>query len=174
MGDQEFDTFFMVYIKFVKVAVPKIIDSKTFYEYSFKLKIQNYKGAVTIGFINNQELELMKRVKNEIKSKITLRLCAFHYNEEEEINLISDRQIDKKWFLETRYDLFLPPGMFNSQNTMHSTFLYPTKYRRDGDSYIELGEKLPGQQKFTPINDPLLVAGRPPFGICSPRISKLI
>ncbi len=169
---QDFNTFYVVYVKFMNL----IEDSDSLMgnltaSYRCKFRIQNFRGAVSIGF--SKEPKLYKVKDKEFTINIEIFLKAFHFNEySKEIDFPFVEKIDRSKLLKTKVSLDLPAGMYNKKKPIESDYLLPYKYERDGDTAIELGRRTAGSTKpFKNYSDEGISGGE--FGICSPDTSLL-
>ena len=175
-ASQDFDTFYVIYVKFTKIIedetkVPG--DNKT--QINCDFKIQNFRGAVSHGFLGAPEIKLPDNADDakEFGLIIEVPLKAFHFNETSLKNayLLKDK-INRKKLLITRRSIQLPKGMYNQNNPIKSDYLFPYKYERDGNVAIELGRR-PAKSNgdFQEFDENI---GNPKFGsVCSPDTSKI-
>jgi len=184
-ASQDFNTFYVVYIKLLKIIEnPDSLPGNMKALYKCQFRIQNFRGAVSIGFCGNPDLWLPIPKDKEIGVKISIPLRAFCFNErwpepktlEDNpddlfIDYVLMEKIDRKKLLKAEINMQLPAGMYKKETPIKSDYLFPYKYERDGNVAIELGRR-----KANTDDDfekyPEDIAGK--FGgICSPDTSKL-
>jgi len=153
VGNQDFGTFYMIYVKFDK---PTIQNGR--YKYFIKLKLQNYSGNITLGFEGNPRLiELSPAAKQRNVEKLKKLIPDFDTKTPEEQKYLLeihriDFQLDiwvrpfdtskslKGNVLETNCIIGSPNSdLYNQNNPLSSKFINPYHYQRAGDEILEVG-----------------------------------
>ncbi|MFD2565308.1 hypothetical protein [Aquimarina rubra] len=167
VGCQHYGTFYMIYIKFIKVEKE---GDKFIYTCSFKL--QNYTGAITMGLTGYPNIEVLddeEKKDNEnflrenipgfdelteeeqqktldthrIDCELTIYTKPFHYNEEiTECRLNPIKSPLEGMTLNVDCVKNIPDSTYyNESNPLQSKYINPYHFRRTGDELLELGHK---------------------------------
>lgn len=178
LGAQEFGTFFMVYIRFNKVENMANELGVDVVRYNCSFRLQNFDGAITIGFCGKPKISINPDKNDEISTYINLPLGCFVFKELEDIVEDLPLEIPTHKPLMTLYTVRVPNNtdtknqkFYNADKPMTSQFLHPYKYERDGDGAYEIGRRPLGSTgEFKSLPD-AEEAGGGPLGICSPNTS---
>jgi len=167
VGNTDYGTFYMVYIKFAKMEE---VDNK--YHYYAEFKLQNYDGNISIGFEGNPRLsELNEQEKLERENEIKDLIDGFHskpIKEQQEIlemhhvdfileidvmpfdtdycinrlKLKSTTKILNGNVLETNCIRKTPNiNMYKQTDPLNSKYINPYHYKRAGDEILEIGTR---------------------------------
>lgn len=173
-GDQQLNTFYMVYILFEEVSEGLEEElGLPMYKYKCKFRIQNFRGAVTFGFCGVPNLT-QPNDSDEIGTEISLDLCAFKHEEYKEVVYKLDKPIDRNKLLKVDSNIFIRKEFVDENDPINSDFLDPFKFRRDGNVAVELGQRKYNSGEAFKAIPGLKLIGTPKLGICAPSTSILI
>lgn len=149
LGGQAHGTFFMVYMKFHDFEEHNHDDNGNyFYKCSFKL--QNYRGAITIGLADIERETIQSEVE-ELKDKgsithIRVKVQPFKKNDliPERVLMFSNK-IEKEMLAVIQLELLNPPdSLFDSNDLDNSLYINPYTHFRDGDEFDEVARRKVG------------------------------
>ncbi|WP_299245721.1 hypothetical protein [uncultured Aquimarina sp.] len=180
LGNQDYNTFYMVYIKFNQVYSEVNDFGVTEYKYDCDFRIQNFRGEITMGFSGSPLISLNENPvnpteENRVDVNIILKISPFNFNEiQEGVIFKLQRPIDHDFVLRTGLERHLPPSdVYNEEDPIKTNYLDPYRYRRDGDTVIEIGTRpYNSDEPFKSIADGGI--GTPGLGICAPDLSTII
>nr|WP_321222368.1 hypothetical protein [uncultured Psychroserpens sp.] len=171
-GAQHHGTFYMIYIKIKSYEEVKNEFGKIEHTYDCDFRLQNYRGAITIGLagsktpkfttdtsdanlgdILNINLEVKPFTKKDYLNDVKLKLVK-----PIESNLITVINV---------FVLSPPKNLFDPNDLDNSLYLNPYTHLRDGDEYTEVAFRKSGTNQ--PFQSPANM-GWPGMGFCIPDI----
>lgn len=155
-GAQHHGTFYMIYIKFNSKSTGTKEDKTTFYKYNCSFRIQNYRGAITMGLSGKPSLK--HGFDNHHKSDVMyLNIDVTPFTKNDYINdveLKESNQLTKDLVLVSKVNCTPPPeNIFSNKGknikTIHknldnSIYIDPYQYTRDGDHFREVSTREAG------------------------------
>ncbi|QOD61488.1 hypothetical protein H9I45_03285 [Polaribacter haliotis] len=170
VASQAFDTFYGVFVKFVKHELPT--EDFKLHTYYCMYKIQNFKGAISMGFHSEPDFRTTPGFGEDGEPyDFSFRIKLSPFNRDWETKIIkhhseNDLSIPNKIF-ESLVDIKNPPSfMYNSNEPDQSLYLHPDQYKRDGDSYLKIEYKSTSEECNNNLNiENEDLVGRHPF-IC--------
>ncbi len=179
VGNQDYGTFYMIYIKIKNYGSQVNEFGVTEYFYDCDFRIQNFRGEITIGFsgipqINPKDSETIINSNEKIDVEIILQLAPFTFNEFCSRNLKREMPIKNNSILRTTVERHLPANdLYNRNEPLKSAYIDPYRYVRDGDTVLEIGTRsYQSNENFNSLADPG-IGGDPSVGICAPDLSKI-
>lgn len=151
-GSQDFGTFYMIYIKIKDIQEITGEDNTPFFLYTCDFKLQNYRGAITMGLTGSPDMKIESSVEG-VDAFLNVSVSPFHVNNEildENIILRSPLQVGMT--LQTNFTLNAPPQhLFDPANPDKSVYLSPYRLIRDGEAYSEISTRKLGSNEPFPI-----------------------
>ncbi|RDK84751.1 hypothetical protein [Marinirhabdus gelatinilytica] len=141
-GRSAYGTFYMLYLKLNGYTAKPPKDPKE-HEYSFEIYLQNFEGAITMGFPSQQKVTLKKADKTKYSNEspkhqpdyvLTIEVQPFNTNTTLNISKkLLDESLKGK-IIDVDIQHKFPPNMIYDSNNPHNTpYLDPYKYVRDGE-----------------------------------------
>lgn len=190
-GTQDHGTFYMVYLRINRIYSETNDFGILMNRIDCDFKLQNFKGAITMGLVGIPTLEILSKDERKMKGDhqgdvvISLNIAPFHKNDLlSNIILSHELEIEPGMTLEAKYQLLNPQlvtlyedgtskPIYDSKNPDESAYLNPVHFERDGDEYLEIASRTWGikpQRQFTSR----LGIGGTRWGICFPNLSNII
>jgi hypothetical protein len=153
LSSQVYGTFYMVYIQFIKHEEPT--EEKNYHTYYCKYKLQNFRGAITIGFIDEPRINVLPESQYDIKDPIDysfdIKISPFNNNCDTKIlehRLESKISIPNKIFNAEVLVADPPQFMYQKNNPDQALYLHPDQYKRDGEDYMEICYRKFGDEQW--------------------------
>jgi hypothetical protein len=180
LASQDYGTFYLVYAKitsYEKVEVNGIEKHR----YWFDFKLQNFRGCITMGFVDSNEDEHKTFSLGRTKSKnrilygdfeLVVKVAPFRVSSEiTQVPLDLNEPLQKGHIIRTNLGRMKPPKeLYLSEAPDEARYLNPYRFERDGDEYLEIATRHFGRE--VPFKEP--AAGGVHGGICVPELSLVI
>lgn len=135
-SNQDLGTFYVIYLK-INEANLETTAGAQFYSYNMDFRIQNYRGAVTMGFVEQPDVSYVIDDQNH-GIDFNFRLSIEPYNNTfylKDYNVSLSSPIQKGHLIDTNVTVKnVPASLENAQDPNKSIFLDPRLFLRDGDS----------------------------------------
>lgn len=171
-GAQHHGTFYMIYIKIKSYEKVQNDFGKTEHTYHCDFRLQNYRGAITMGLIGTK-IPKFSTDTSEAKLgdilNINLEVSPFKKNDYlNNIKLKLVKPIESKLVTVINVFVLSPPiELFNPKDLDNSLYLNPYTHLRDGDEYTDVVFRKSGTDQ--PFQSPGNM-GWPGMGFCIPDI----
>ncbi|WP_378177171.1 hypothetical protein [Aquimarina sp. SS2-1] len=143
-GSQDYGTFYMIYIKINSIQdIPaQGGSSNTFYLYNCDFKLQNYRGAITMGLSGSPDMNFEDSVDG-VDVFLNISVSPFLVNNEIlNEDIILNSPLEAGMTLQTNFTLNPPPQhLFDPSNPDKSVYLNPYRLIRDGEAYSEISTR---------------------------------
>ena len=180
LASQDYGTFYLVYAKITSYEQVET-DGIQKHQYVFDFKLQNFRGNITMGFVdsNDDEHTTFSLGKSNTKNRIlfgdyelVVKVAPFRVSSEiTGVTFILDEPLEKGHIIRTNLGRQKPPKeLYLSDNPDASRYLNPYRFSRDGDEYLELSTRIYGSGD--PFKEPN--AGGVPGGFCIPELTLVI
>ena len=180
MASQDYGTFYLVYVKIT--SYEKIqVDGQEKHKYLFDFKLQNFRGNITMGFVddpNDKDTTFsLGRTKSNNRIffgdfELVVKVAPFRVSPEiNNVEFILDEPLQKDHIIRSKLGRMKPSkDLYLSDNPDKSRYLNPYRFSRDGDEYLEISTRV------FETEHPFLeaAAGGVPGGICMPDLSLII
>lgn len=180
LASQDYGTFYLIYIRITSHQKIKV-DGIEKHKYMCDFKLQNFRGAITMGFIDDNEDEERtfdlgpSRSNDRIRygdHELIVKVAPFRLSSEIfQEPLIVDKPLSRGDIIRTKLSRLKPPkDLYLSEEPEKSRYLNPYRFQRDGDEFQEIGMRVFGSED--PFKDPS--DGGLPGGICIPELSLIV
>ncbi|GAB4159788.1 MAG: hypothetical protein Tsb0033_14800 [Winogradskyella sp.] len=171
-GGQHHGTFYMVYIKIKSYDKIEIAKDKTAYELVCDFRLQNFRGAITMGLVDFSGHNFAEETHDDTAEHIlyfNLEVAPFTKNDYlNNIKILLEAPIEKGLISVFKVLLLLPPkNIFNPNDLENSLYLNPYTHVRDGDQYIDVAYRKHGTKD--PFEAPEGM-GWGKYGLCVPDV----
>ncbi len=146
ISSQLYGTFYMVYIQFIKHVKPT--EEKNYHTIYCKYKLQNFRGAITLGFIDEPRINATPEddfnSKDPIDYKFDIKISPFNNNCDTKIiehKIETDISTPNKIFNADVLVADPPKFMYIKEFPDEALYLHPDQYKRDGEDYMEITYK---------------------------------
>jgi len=180
LASQDYGTFYLVYAKITSYEKVKMNGIEK-HQYIFDFKLQNFRGDITMGFVDNNEDEHKTfslgrtNTNNRIlfgDYELVVKVAPFKISSEiTGITFVLDEPLKKDDIIRTNLGRQKPPKeLYLSDHPDESRYLNPYRFSRDGDDYLELSSRIYGSGD--PFREP--DAGGVHGGFCIPELTQVV
>ncbi len=172
-GGQHHGTFYMIYIDIKSYETEKINDDIEIAKLKCSFRLQNYRGAITMGLerFRGHQFETLEETDNRSETILNFNLEAAPFKKNDYLNDVEitlEKPITSGLIAVFKVFVLPPPAsLFDPENLDNSLYLNPYTHLRDGDQYTEVAFRKSGTtDQFRSPTD----MGWPGMGFCIPDI----